>query len=169
MWRRSLACCPASGAYSKQSAQYQTREWDRRSQTKAKIEAPIKVVEYLANKTQKLIKARINAPTTDADLLFEKQLADKIEKQGVAALGAMELEMVSASRSLAAFRVVGMGLRLIAGPVGLVLGGCEVVIQWGEMGHAMQSGDPGGRQSAWRSTRGRRPHYCNCRSRSAWP
>jgi len=137
-----LSLLSAIADYSKKNTRYQT-EWDRYGHAKNKVETPLKVVEFLTEKTHKLIKAGIDAETTDVDLLFEKELAEKIEKHGVRSLSAMELEIVSASRSLGAFRLVGLGVRLLAGPVGLVLGGWELVIQLGESRHAMESGDPG--------------------------
>jgi hypothetical protein len=128
--------------FGKKGGAYQS-EWDRYGKRKETLETPVKVTEFLTEKTHLMIKAGIMEETTDKGRVAAQEIVDKLEKSGIRSLTAEELQILSASRSLSAFRFVGIGVRLLAGPIGLVLGACEIIIQFGEMGHAMESGDPG--------------------------
>jgi hypothetical protein len=121
-------------------------DWDRFKDAKKKVETGVKVAEYLTEKTHTLIKQGITSQKgyfSLEDLSFEEKLAKKIEEEGTRVLGSIEAEIVSASRSLRAFKLVGVGKRVLAGPVGLIIGGCEIAIQFHEMGEAWEAGDPG--------------------------
>lgn len=118
-------------------------EWGRFKKGKEKIEAAVKVTEYLTEKANKLIKEGIESQkgySTLQDLEFEKKLAEKMEAKQ--ALGSIEEEIVSASRSLKALKLVKKVKAVLEGPVALVMGACEVVIKMHEMGEDWESGNP---------------------------
>jgi hypothetical protein len=124
-------------------------EWERNAykdkpgvaeKVKEKIETPKKIASFLGEQSHKLMKA------TWLSGEAETEIVEKLEKEGFGAgfktLTAEQAEVYAASRSLATFRWVGMGMKILAGPVGIVLGGCEIAIQGGEMMKAARAGDP---------------------------
>jgi hypothetical protein len=123
--------------YSKGKRKYGT--WtDEYSRTLGKVKAPVAVAEFLAGNTQKLLKYNIEGTT--------KVAIDKIEKGGtraIAALSTAEYEAFIGSRSARAYRLVGTGSRILAGPVGLLIGGAEAVAQTSAAFDSYDSGDPG--------------------------
>jgi hypothetical protein len=125
-------------------------EWERNAykdnpgvaqKVKEKIETPAKVAKFLNEQAHKLMKATWLSGETQVEIV------EKLEKEGLrkgfAALSPEQAEVYAAGRSLATFRWVGIGLKVLAGPVGVVIGGCEIAIQGGEMVKSLRAGDPG--------------------------
>lgn len=120
--------------YNKQGRTYES-DWDRFGRRRALVETPIKVAEFLGKQAQRALKARL---TGEAAAIFERA-----ERQGLRSLTAAELEIVSATRTVSAYRHLGTGLRVLAGPVGLVVGGADLVAESGQTIDSWEAGDPG--------------------------
>jgi hypothetical protein len=125
-------------------------EWERNaykdqpgvaSKVKEKIETPSKVAKFLGEQAHKLMKATVLSGETQTEII--EKLENEGLRKGFANLTKEQAELYAAGRSLATFRWVGMGLKVLAGPVGLVIGGCELVIQGGQMMQSLRAGDPG--------------------------
>jgi hypothetical protein len=125
-------------------------EWERNAykdqpgiaaKVKEKIETPAKVAKFLGEQAHKLMKATVLSGEAQTEIV------EKLEKEGLrkgfANLTREQAELYAAGRSLACFRWVGIGLKVLAGPVGLVIGGCELVLQAGQMMDSFRAGDPG--------------------------
>lgn len=124
-------------AYTEEAGAYDT-PYDKYGKTKAKIEYPLKVADYLSKQSRRLIKARLSGEAAS--------VIAKVEAEGTAVIGklsAQEYEILLANRSVRAYRTLATGARILAGPVAIVLGGADLIAESGKTITEWQAGDPG--------------------------
>jgi len=110
-------------------------DWDRFSRGRAIVETPIKVAEYITTRSQKFVKATMTEEAAG--------VAEKLEAGGLFSLTEAELDILAASRTVRAYRAMGTGVRLFAGPIGILIGGADLVAESGQTIDSWQAGDPG--------------------------
>ncbi len=134
---KALTLLIALKDYHKEGRTYETG-YDRFARMRDYVETPIKVADFLARNTREVLKARMNPAQRD--------LVERLSQEGrriVGALSTDEYELLVASRSVRAYQFLGTGARVLAGPVGLVLGGVEMVSQSMQTIDAWEASDPG--------------------------
>jgi hypothetical protein len=125
----------AFNEYGKEGRRDETR-WDAFGRGRAYAETPLKAAEFAMKQGQRLMRASF----TPAEQALVQRLESGV---AVAALEAGEYELLLASRSVRAFRAMGTGLRVIAGPVGLITGGMDLVSESAQTRSTWLNGDPG--------------------------
>jgi hypothetical protein len=108
---------------------------------KEKIEVPAKIAKFIGEQSHKVMKATVLSGKT------ETEIVEKLEKDGMTnalkVLSKEELDLVAASRSLRTFRFIGKAVKVLSGPIGLVIGGCSLVSELSSVMSSIESGDPG--------------------------
>ena len=146
--------------------EYQT-DWDRYGETKEKLETGVKIAEFIDEQTMTLLKAQMQHDQSEyAELVetqgrkaaktqmgsklsaewaeaMEKDLSADLEK-GISTVSLEDGQMafLRSARSVRAFEALQGFKKVLAGPVALVLGGADAVIQLGQSRQAMENGDP---------------------------
>lgn len=123
--------------YTKSGRTYETG-YDRYARIRDQIQTPIKIADFLAKNTRDLLKAQMSGA--------ESRIISTLERDGagaVAHLSAADYEIYLASRSVRAYQLLGTGVRVVAGPVGLLIGGVEMVSETMQTVDNWQAGDPG--------------------------
>ncbi|MHB1011541.1 MAG: hypothetical protein ACYC37_01325 [Desulfobacteria bacterium] len=110
-------------------------DWDRFSRNRALVETPIKVAEYVTTRAQKFVKATMTEEAAG--------VAARLESAGLFALSEAELDVLISSRTVRAYSALGTGARVFAGPVGILIGGADLVVESGQTIDSWEGGDPG--------------------------
>jgi len=112
--------------------------YDRFNRARGMVETPIKVVGFIASQSQLVLRARMSESASS--------IARRIDDAGPAVIRSFttaEYELFLASRSLNAYRAMGVGLQVLKGPVGLLFGGVDLVSNSMQGIDSMEAGDPG--------------------------
>lgn len=112
--------------------------YDRFNRARGMVETPIKVADFLASRSQLVLRAQM---TESAGAL-----AQQLDDAGPATIRSFttaEYELFLASRSLNAYRALGVGLQVLKGPVAIVFGGVDLVTNSMQSIDSMEAGDPG--------------------------
>ena len=133
---RVIALLAALREYAKKHEEAETG-WDRFHQGLEKVEPAAKVAEFLTVQAKNVLKSGYFGEL-DA---FEKKLLKKMEAHGFARLGAFEKQIVRSTRLLSAARAIGIAEKLLAGPIGLIIGGATLAIQLHEAAESEELGD----------------------------
>jgi hypothetical protein len=120
--------------YNREGRRFES-EWDWFSRRRALVETPIKVVEFLGKNTQTYIKSQLTGEA--------QQVARRLESEGFSALSDAERSILSANRTLGCYRQLQRTTRFIAGPIGVVIGGADLVAETGQTIDSWEAGDPG--------------------------
>lgn len=123
--------------YTKSGRTYETG-YDRYARVRDRIQTPIKIADFIAKNTRELLKAQFTGT--------EERIIQSVEQQGtraIAQMSAADYEIFIASRSLRTYQLLGTGLRIIAGPIGVIIGGVEMVSETLQTIDNWEAGDPG--------------------------
>ena len=123
--------------YTKESRTYETG-YDRYANVRDRLTTPIKIADFLSKNTRDLLKAQLSGTEQRIIGAFEEQ-----GSQAVAGLSTSEYEIFVASRSIRTFQLLGTGARILAGPVGIIIGGAEMVSESMQTIDNWQAGNPG--------------------------
>jgi hypothetical protein len=123
--------------------------WGRFEKASKHVSTIVKVSSFFTERAHKFAKDSVAYQKGRAplDLQMEIDIAEKLEKSPVA-LEAGDLQIVRGSTSLNALRYLEHGKRFLAGPVCFVIGACDLVVKFHEIGEFWKAGNTG---KAWAS------------------
>ena len=99
------------------------------------IETPVKIAEFLTEQSTLLVEEGLLGELDEVQEKIAKRMAQRIF------LGPYANKLLKASNALRALRVLGVAEKVLAGPVGLAMGGFELVLQSHESFEALEAGD----------------------------
>lgn len=109
--------------------------WENLTRARDIVGTPSKVISFLAKQSQTLSKAQFAGAVAE--------VTETLSSQGIRGLNSQQLQIYRASASLQAYRGIGIATRVLAGPMSLIIGGVELVIESGETVNAWRTGDMG--------------------------
>jgi hypothetical protein len=99
------------------------------------IETQVKIAEFVTQQGTLLLKEGLADNLNEVEKKILKRLTHRVY------LGPYANKILKASNSVRALRILGVGEKILTGPVGLFMGGCEVVLQHHESLEALEAGD----------------------------
>ena len=109
--------------------------WERFSSVVEKIEVPVKIAEFLVDQASMLVEEGLFGHLNEVEEKIAERMAKRIY------LGPYAKKLLKASNTLKALRILGVGEKILAGPVGLAMGGFELIIQTHESFESLEAGD----------------------------
>jgi len=109
--------------------------WDQFHQFGEKVETWVKISEFVVGQSALLVKEGLSKNLDEV----EQQIIARLEHHIY--LGPYANKVLKASKSVRALRILGVGEKILKGPVGLAMGGFEIEAQVHEGDEALNAGD----------------------------
>lgn len=111
---------------------------ERIGSLRERVGAPAEAAKFLMEQTQRYVKA---SRVSESELQLLEHLEHVEEHGGMEALRVSQYELLISSRSVRVIRAMEMGVRVIEGPVSLVLGGMDLLKETREIAGADERGE----------------------------
>lgn len=128
----------AMKAFSKRPARY-GNEYEPYKNAIGKVKAAKTVAEFIAKSSRDVLSYGMSANSKTAVATLEKK-----GRNALSTLSRVEYNALMGSRVAKTYRLMGSGLRVLSGPVGILIGGAELVVTSGEILNSWDANDPGG-------------------------